>query len=81
MAVRIRLRRIGKNPKKNPHFRFSVFDETRGRDSKYIEEIGYYSPVTGKIVVKKDRFDYWVGKGAQPSESINKLINKIKKEK
>lgn len=76
MSVRIRLRRIGKNPKKKPHFRFTVFDGPRGRDSRFIEELGYYNPVTGVSKIKKDRFDYWVSKGAQASETVKRLVKK-----
>ncbi len=76
MAVRIRLRRIGKRPKKKPHFRITVFDERRARDSRYIEELGFYSPVTGVIKVNKERLEYWVKKGAQPSETIKNLVKK-----
>ncbi len=78
MAVRIRLRRIGKNPKKKPHFRLSVFDETRGRDSSFIEEIGFYNPVTGEVKFKKERFEYWVKTGAQVSPTIKSLVKKAK---
>jgi small subunit ribosomal protein S16 len=46
MAVRIRLRRIGKNPKKKPHFRITVFDERTTRDGRFIEELGFYNPVS-----------------------------------
>ena len=53
MAVRIRLRRIGKNPKGQIHFRVTVFDETRSRDGRYIEEIGFYDPNTGAVKMKK----------------------------
>lgn len=80
MAVRIRFRRIGKNPKKKPHFRISVFDETRGRDSKFIEELGFYNPVTGALKVNKERFDSWVKTGAQPSQAITNLMKKNDKE-
>ena len=51
MAVHIRLRRIGKNPKKRPHFRLTVFEETRSRDGRIIEELGYYNPVTGAATI------------------------------
>ena len=53
MAVHIRLRRIGKNPKGKPHFRLTVFDERRGRESRVIEEVGYYKPASGQAVLKK----------------------------
>lgn len=79
MAVHIRLRRIGKNPKKNPFFRVSVFDHRRSRDGKIIEEIGFYNPVTGKASLKKDRLEYWVTKGAQPSATVKSLLKKMGK--
>ncbi len=76
MAVHIRLRRIGKHPKKRPHFRFTVFDERKGRDSRYLEEIGFYNPVSGAIKLKKERFDFWVKKGAQASDTVKSLAKK-----
>ena len=79
MAVRIRLRRIGKNPKKRPHFRLSVFEETRGRDSAFIEELGYYTPTTGQNKINIERYDAWVKKGAQASNTIKSLVKKAKK--
>ena len=78
MAVAIRLRRIGKNPKKRPHFRVSVFDTNRGRDSKFIEEIGFYNPVSGESKIDKERYAYWVSKGAQASLTIKSLVKKLK---
>jgi len=79
MAVHIRLRRIGKNPKKRPHFRITVFDERRGRDGSFLEEIGFYNPVSGQVKLKKERFDHWVKNGAQASLTIKNLIKKIAK--
>lgn len=80
MATHIRLRRIGKNPKKNPHFRVSVFDERKGRDSRFIEELGYYNPLSGEVKVKLERLDDWVKKGAVPSETVKSLMKKARKE-
>ena len=76
MAVVIRLRRIGKNPKKRPHFRISIFDERRGRDSRFIEEIGFYNPSTAAMKVDKERLNFWVKNGAQVSPTIKSLIKK-----
>jgi small subunit ribosomal protein S16 len=78
MAVRIRLRRIGKNPKGRPHFRITVFEESRNRDGRLIEELGFYSPVSGFSKIKKERLDYWIKNGAQPSETIRRLAKKAK---
>jgi small subunit ribosomal protein S16 len=80
MAVHIRLRRIGKNPKKRPHFRISVFDERKGRDSNTIEELGFYSPVTGETKIKLERIAHWVKNGAVLSPTIKSLVKKIHKE-
>jgi small subunit ribosomal protein S16 len=80
MAVRIRMRRIGKNPKKRPHFRITVFNETRGRDSSFIEELGYYDPVKKGAKIKTERFDFWVKKGAKPTESVARLVKRYLKE-
>jgi len=79
MAVRIRLRRVGKNPKKKPYFRICVSERTRGRDSSFIEEIGTYNPISGKANIKKERFDYWKQKGAQESDTVKSLVKKISK--
>ena len=80
MAVHIRLRRIGKNPKRRPHFRVTVFDQRRGRDSRFIEEIGFYNPVSGVAKIKKERLDYWVKNGAQLSLTVKSLMKKAQKE-
>lgn len=80
MAVHIRLKRIGKNPKARPHFRVAVFDERRGRDSRVIEELGFYNPVNKGYKLKRERIDYWVKNGAQLSPTLKGLIKKIGKE-
>ena len=76
MAVHIRLRRIGKNPKGRPHFRISVFDHRKGRDSKIIEELGFYNPVSGLTKIKTERLSYWVKTGAVLSATIKSLVKK-----
>lgn len=76
MAIQVRLRRIGKNPKKRPHFRVSVFEETSGRDSRCIEELGFYNPATGAVKINKDKVDFWVKQGAQLSNTVKSLIKK-----
>ncbi len=80
MAVHIRLRRIGKNPKGKPHFRVSVFDERRGRDGRFIEELGFYNPISQEVKIDKERVNFWVKNGAQVSATIKSLIKKIIKE-
>lgn len=79
MAVRIRLRRIGKRPKKRAHFRITVIDQHRPRDGRFIEEIGFYDPSKKPpyINIKRERYDFWVMKGAKPSDTVKNLINNI----
>ena len=79
MAVHIRLRRIGKNPSGKPHFRVTVFDERKGRDSSFLEELGYYNPVTGEAKIKKERIEAWVKNGAQLSATVKSLLKKQEK--
>ncbi len=80
MAVHIRLRRIGKNPKKKPYFRLAVYDQRQGRDSRSIEELGSYNPISGVKKIQLDRLEYWVKQGAQLSEAVKSLVKRYKKE-
>jgi small subunit ribosomal protein S16 len=80
MAVRIRLRRIGKNPKGKIHWRITVFDERVNRDGRFIEEIGFYNPFSKQTKVDLERFAYWVSKGAQPTLRVAAVVKKFKKE-
>jgi small subunit ribosomal protein S16 len=77
MAVHVRLRRIGKNPKGRPHFRVTVYDQRTGRDGRFIEEIGFYNPISGQVKIKKERLDYWLNCGAQLSATVKSLTKKI----
>ncbi|MCX7927488.1 MAG: 30S ribosomal protein S16 [Candidatus Omnitrophica bacterium] len=76
MAVRIRLRRIGKNPKKRPHFRITVFDERRNRDGRFIEDLGFYNPISKQVRVNLERYNYWLEKGAQPTAAVKLAVKK-----
>ena len=72
--VVIRLRRAGS--KKRPFFRVVVTDSRAARDSSFVEILGHYNPRTRPAVVQVDkaRVDYWLSKGAQPSDSVRTLI-------
>ncbi len=76
MAAVIRLRRIGKNPKGKPYFRVTVFHTNRGRDSRFIEEVGSYNPVTGQVKFDTDRLAHWIKSGAQLSATVKRLVDK-----
>ena len=78
MPAVVRLRRIGKNPKQKPHFRITVFDQRRGRDSRFIEEIGFYNPLTKAVKIQRERLDSWIKKGAQVSTTVKNLLKKYK---
>ena len=79
MAVHIRLRRIGKNPKGRPHFRIAAYDERTGRDGRVLEELGFYEPLTGAAKLKSERIQYWIKNGAQASATVKSLIKKESK--
>ena len=74
MAVRIRLTRIGS--KKNPIYRVVVADQRSPRDGRFIEIVGRYNPQTHPSVIEFDeaKVKDWLGKGAQPTEAVAKLI-------
>ena len=74
MAVKIRLKRMG--AKKAPFYRIVVADSRYPRDGRFIEEIGYYDPTKTPSVIKIDteKADKWIKNGAQPTETVKKLI-------
>ena len=76
MAVKIRLKRLG--AKKTPFYRVVVADERSPRDGKFIEEIGYYNPLTDPVDIKIDRekATKWLANGAQPTETVRTLLKK-----
>ena len=74
MAVKIRLTRVGS--KKNPIYRVVVADSRSPRDGRFIEIIGRYNPQTDPSTIELDeaKVKDWLGKGAQPSDAVAKLI-------
>ena len=76
MAVKMRLRRMG--AKKAPFYRVVVADERSPRDGKFIDEIGYYNPLTNPAEVKIDaeKAEAWLKNGAQPTETVKSLLKK-----
>lgn len=79
MAVRIRMKRVG--AKNTPVYRIVVADSRSPRDGKFIEEIGTYQPLKkdSNFKIDLERADYWLGKGAQPSETVASFIKKAKR--
>lgn len=76
MAVKIRLRRVGK--KKAPFYRIVVADSRFPEDGRFIEEIGHYNPLVNPVDVKIDeeKAKKWIQNGAQPTETVKSILKK-----
>ena len=81
MSLKIRLQRGGSNHK--PHYRMVVAESTNRRDGRFVEILGTYDPrnksESAQSNLKMDRIDYWVGVGAQPSDTCRALIKRARK--
>ena len=75
----IRLRRTGST--KRPYYRVVVADSRSWRDGRFVEVLGHYDPRKNPAVVKIDaeRAQYWIGKGARPSDTVRSMLKKNKK--
>jgi small subunit ribosomal protein S16 len=75
--VRIRLRKMGL--RHQPYYRIVVADRESPRDGRFLEVVGTYNPRTepSTILMVEERIYYWLGKGAQPSESVTRLFTQI----
>ncbi|MFQ5591110.1 MAG: 30S ribosomal protein S16 [Phycisphaerae bacterium] len=78
MAVRLRLKRIGR--RHHPVYRLAALDRRRARDSKVIEELGSYDPLNSdadrQVVLNRERIEYWLSVGAQPSDTVRRILEK-----
>ncbi len=77
MSVKIRLKRFG--TKKRPYYRIVVIDSRAPRDGKTIEEVGFYHPIeveNKQIKIEEERIRTWLNKGAKPSDTVRRLLNK-----
>lgn len=74
MAVKIRLKRMGS--KKNPFYRIVVADSRKPRDGRFIEEIGYYNPLTEPKILRvdADKANTWIKNGAKPTDTVDRLF-------
>jgi len=75
-VLMIRLARIG--ARKQPYYRVVVIEKERARNGRSVEVVGTYNPRTNPATLdlKRERIDYWVSKGAQLSETVNRLLAK-----
>ena len=78
MAVRIKLKRFGR--RHQPHFRLTAVDRRRSRNSRVIEELGSYNPIHRKedqqVTLNKERIEYWLSVGAQPTDTVRRILEK-----
>jgi small subunit ribosomal protein S16 len=70
------LARVG--ARKQPHYRVVVIDKEYARNGRFVEVVGTYNPRTNpaSIDLKQERIQYWISKGAQPSDTVQRLISK-----
>ena len=75
MAVKLRLTRVGKT--KQPQYRVIAADSRRARDGRFIEILGQYNPRTepSTLALNEERIRYWIGVGAQPSDTVHRLLH------
>ena len=76
----IRLMRMG--AKKSPSYRVVVKEKLSKRDGAYVENVGFYNPTREPVEIrlKMDRVNYWIGRGAQPTDTVRQLIRRQAKE-
>ena len=76
----IRLARTG--AKKQPHYRVVVIEKDRARDGRFVEIVGHYNPRKNpaEIVLKRERIEYWLRHGAQPSDTVRSFLRPQKEE-
>ena len=79
MSVRLRLRRVGTRNK--PTYRIVATDQRSPRDGRFIEILGFYDPRRPNEQVDLERADYWIGNGAQPSQTVASIIKRAKEGK
>ena len=79
MSARIRLKRFG--TKKRPYYRIVVMDSRNQRDGRSLEEVGFYHPIEvdeKQISIKEERIREWINNGAKPTDTVRRLLNKVK---
>ena len=74
--VTMRLSRIGS--KKRPYYRIVVIDKRRARNGRFLEVVGNYNPIANpaQLDINQERAQYWLSKGAEPSETVRSILRK-----
>ncbi len=74
MAVKLRLQRFGSN--KRPFYRVVASESSMARDGRFLEILGTYDPLVGKVLVDADKIQKWLVTGAQPTDTVKSLFKK-----
>ncbi|PKK97074.1 MAG: 30S ribosomal protein S16 [Tenericutes bacterium HGW-Tenericutes-3] len=74
MAVKLRLQRFGSN--KKPFYRVVASESSSARDGRFLEILGTYDPLLGKVLVDAEKVQKWIGNGAQPTDTVRSLFKK-----
>ncbi len=74
MAVKLRLQRFGAH--KTPYYRIVASESNRSRDGKFLDILGTYEPLLGKVSVDAEKVQKWIGNGAQPTDTVKSLFKK-----
>ena len=77
--LKIRLRKPGKSVKRRYHYKIVVTDAKNARDSKFVAQLGHYDPSRKLLKFDIEEYQVWVGKGAQPTETVATLFKRYKK--
>ena len=75
--VKIKLSRVGK--KHEPHFRIVVAEAKSKVGGEYVDKLGTYNPVNKSFTLDRAKYDGWIGKGAQPTETVASIVKKYSK--
>lgn len=78
--LRIRLRKPGKSIKRRYHFKIVVTEARSPRESRFLEQVGYYDPSHELLKMDVERYQEWVKKGAQPSDTVASLFKRYRKQ-
>jgi len=81
MALKIRLRKPGKSIKGRYHYKIVVDEARSKKEGKFVEQVGYYDPSKKPELLFFDleKYEYWIKKGAQPTETVKSLVKRFKK--
>ena len=74
MAVKLRLQSFGSN--KRPFYRVVASESSSARDGRFLEILGTYDPLLGKVLVDAEKVQKWMGNGAQPTDTVRSLFKK-----